>query len=196
MNSDIREENVVDIFDLIDILKKRKQLIVLITLVLTTLAVIYVLTMKPVYQGKVAMEIGKVYIMGNKKVPNIERYLDEPYTLAEVIKKKFSINASVIPKTHIVIYTIQGYDKEKVEKKLKEAIEYTLQRHKKNMILYSGNSTNTKMSYLINGIEISDQSGRSKTLIILAGFLSALVIASMAVFLLEFLKSLQLRETK
>jgi len=64
-----RNTDVIDLRELVLVIKKRKKLIVFISLLFVLLAGVYVYTTKPVYQVKAMVEIGKLEAGTTKETP-------------------------------------------------------------------------------------------------------------------------------
>lgn len=206
-NTTTMNNNEIGLMELWQIIIKQKVLILVITGLTTVSAVIYVIIAKPIYSGSVMVEMGEVVnnnvvvvnnVVIDDKVKNTSErstvfYLDNIYNLKDIISRATNTTITVPKKsTNILILSYANNDKELIKKKLEDAINFIMTRHKEKAELYKNNTSKIKITQIIGEVNIGNTPIKpDKKRIVLLAFLTGLIISIFVAFLLEFMKALK-----
>lgn len=159
--------DTIDLRELFQTLKRRKKIISLITLLLTSLAIIYVWTTKPVYEVKAMIEIGKLE-SGTKdeklldNLGDIKQKLEYIYGVKSKKKRVYpkvkSISLNKQAKSIFTI-TVEGYSNDEaielikklvknIEKEYQDKIDTYIKTKKKLIALTIENIKTTKQNLI------------------------------------------------
>ena len=183
----------VSLIDVFKILRKRKKLIISITILMTLISFVYVnYFAKPLYSGTVTIEIGQV-INKNIEKGNVQIIdLESTNTLKSLIESKLKISVSIINNSNLIKYSYISKNKKVIERRLKEAIKFTLERDKKLAKLYS--TADSKIIYTKVIVPVNILNKENKKLIIIASFISGFIFSIFIAFFVEFL--IELKNTR
>ena len=194
------QEDKIDLKELWQILVKRKILILILTVIMTLLATIYVVTAKPVYSGKVLLEIGKI---ANEQFNDGEYSslaivsLDNVNNLKSIVTQMTSVSASIPKKTDLLTLSTTGFDKAVIQEKLEKATAFILERHKENASLRSGKNAKVQMTRVIGQIDVGQDAVKpKKKLIVIIAFITGLMLSIFLTFFLEFIQGNREEEEK
>lgn len=184
------EEDEIDLRELFRTLMKNKIKIVVITAVITIGAIIYTMLKNPtpVYSGEVMIEIG-VGVSKN----SIEVFFDKSINLKSIIEKEFNFKVDIPKRTsNILLITVNNSDKTKIEKSLKEVVNYVLQKHSDKLKLYD----KYIMTKQIGEINVGNApiNTLKKKLIIVVAFVTGLILSIFLVFFMEFIRGFKEEE--
>ncbi|WP_421717205.1 Wzz/FepE/Etk N-terminal domain-containing protein [Arcobacter arenosus] len=173
----------IDFSKLFQILWNKKVFILIFTFCATLFSLTYVLLKKtiPIYEGKVLIEIGEIH---NEKFKL--KTLDSIENLKLILEAK-NIKVKIPKKTdRLIILSFSSSQKETIEKKLKENVDFILEKHKLKGRFYN----NVTLSQQIGDIVISDRpiNSQKQSLIILVTFFTALFLSIFFVLLNNFIK--------
>ncbi len=119
-------------------IKKSKFVVVSIAFLPMILMYVYILNktniiVKPIYNGKVMLEIGKA----TSFLEDLVNPLDKTYNLKSILEQKYDVSVVIPPHTtNILVITKKDADIEKIKNSLKESIEYVMQKHRESLKLY------------------------------------------------------------
>lgn len=190
------QKDTVDLRELWVVLVRRKKLIWGITAIITLMAIVYVFTTKPVYQGRTLVEIGEVInpteIVFNNK-PTTIFSLDNPNTLKDIISTAKQVNADVPKKTdNLLQLTYDDTDKNAIVPHLNSAIDYIMQRHQTKAEHYRYKGAKVLMTSVVGEITVSNEPIKpKKILIVTIAFIIGLILAIFFVFFVEFIKDMK-----
>jgi len=125
-NIQMQESDTIDLRELLNVLKKRKKLIYLLTIFITLSTIIYSYTIRPVYEAKVTLELGKIAKTPIQNTINLKQRIETIYETKndEILLPK--ITNVMLPKetSNIVVLKAQGTTNNTAKEKLQSAITY------------------------------------------------------------------------
>ena len=201
------QQDTIDLRELLAVLKRRKRMIGTVTTLITLLAIMYAFFIaKPIYEGKLLIEIGKVInqsivIKNNKNnknnwEPTTISYLDEANDLKNILVKLYPINVSIPKKTDSLLQiSYESSNIDTINPILENVLNFVINRHKENIKLYQGKKINIKMTQKIGDITVSDTPVKPrKKLIVIVAFITGLMLSVFLAFFLEFLRGMKEEE--
>ena len=148
-NTQYIEEDKIDLRELFSVLKRRKKLIWSVTALFTLLALVYVFIAKPVYSGKVMIEIGQLtnHQFNDGEYASLAiRSLDDVNNLKNIVTQITGVSASIPKKTKLLTLSTTDFDKTVIKEKLEKATHFILERHQEMAKLYSRKNTKVHMT--------------------------------------------------
>ena len=121
-----KNDDVIDLRELLQILKKQQKLIVIITSIITLLAIIYAVVAKPVYEVKAMVEMGKIDKKLLANTAELKTKLVYQYGVLSKKKRKFpKVKAIEVGKKSkdTLSIVVEGRDNESAKQYLKSVIE-------------------------------------------------------------------------
>jgi len=196
------EEDTIDLRELWATLIKRKRLILVVTSLITLLAFVYAFFIaKPVYSGSALIEVGEVIennvaLSSQASKPTFILPLDNVYDLKDIVTTAQGVSASVPKKaTRLLNISYQARDKDKIKQKLKNTIDYIMNRHKETVKAYKSPHSKVNMSKVVGEITIGEQPIKpKKKLIIVVAFITGLMLSVFLAFFLEFIQGMKQEE--
>lgn len=183
-------QDQVDIYEFINTLLKRKKLIFSIIVIFTLSAITYISLTKPIYEGKVMMEIGKI-VNNDLNVPFFKPF-DEADDLKIILSKMTRVYVKIPRKTQLLELKARGSSKIIVKKKLEDAINFIIDRHTKMVDTYAGKYTKVRMSQLVGPIKVyADPIKPNKKFILSITLITSLLFSIFLIFFLEFLAEIK-----
>ncbi|WP_373073939.1 Wzz/FepE/Etk N-terminal domain-containing protein [Sulfurimonas sp.] len=167
---------------------KYKKVIVIFTLVFTLASVLYVVfkPYKPIYKGKLLVEIGEVF-----NADNDAELIDKSKNLEEVINAKLNkhkIYASTPKRTTSLIELIsQDQDKEKIKSTLEKAYQFIINRHSEKTKVYEKYTPTKKVGDIVIGNKPVNKP--KKKLIVILAFITGFILSIFLVIFIEFVRS-------
>lgn len=190
----IYSESNIDFFKLWRVVVEGKWIILGITGILTLASVIYTQIATPIYEGRVAVEIGELVLnrvanattaTGIQVIP-----IDNPNDLAKVVEERFQerfqVNLSKGTQKVIEI-KFQDEDKTVIQEELKLAVDFILERHSEKIKLYQDVCVSETKQ--VSEVLIFDNPVKPKTKIIIGfSLFFGLIFSFLIVLIREALK--------
>lgn len=199
-NTQYIEEDKLDLRELFSVLKRRKKLIWSMTALFTLLALIYVFIAKPVYSGKVMIEIGQItnaQFNDGEYASLAIMSLDDVNNLKNIVTQITGVSASIPKKTKLLTLSTTDFDKTVIKKKLEKATHFILERHQEIAKLYTRKNTKVHMTQIVGDINIGKHPIKpKKALIIIVAFITGLMLSVFLAFFLEFIRGSKEEETQ
>lgn len=178
------KEVKIDLGNVFRTIYSKRLIILFFTLIISVLAIIYVYFKKniPIYEGKVLLEVGSIYI-GNSESIGVEDRKDLFY----ILNNNFSIKSTIPRKSsRLIELSFRSENKGRIEKKLSEAIDFIKKRHDEKLKFYK----NFIMTRELNEISIGENpinKPKNLSFVLLTAFTSFLMI----IFLILILESIK-----
>jgi len=178
------EEDEIDLKELFRTVWVKRKFIFSFTFFVSLISIIYVLFKNPIplYEGNVLVEIGEIQSENFSSQP-----FDNPNNLSEILKIELGLK-SFLPKgtNQLLIIISKNRDKDVINKDLKKAVEFIIERHKEKASFYK----NFIMTKQIGDINISNKSinKMNKKLIVIISFFTSFILSIFIVFFIKFIK--------
>jgi len=143
-NNHCAEDDVIDLRELVEVIRKRKKIIFLITVIITALAVVYAFWIaKPVYGAKAMIEIGQIDTEPIDDIKNIQEKLIYEYHVNNRGKKlRFPrVTAITVPKgsNRLISIATQGYSNDDASRYIQTVTKKIEADYKKKTDAYIAN---------------------------------------------------------
>lgn len=181
------EEDEIDLKELAKTLLKYKTFIILFTIFVTLISLVYIFFKNPVpiYSGNTMVEIG---VLKNKDTDFIS--MDNANDLVAIVNKELNVNASVAkPTRNLINITVNDRNKEKIAQKLKDAVDFIIQRHTEKAKFYDKSIMTKEIGTLV--INKTPINKPKKKLIVSVAFVTGVILSIFLVFFVEFVRGLK-----
>ena len=135
------QEDVIDLRELLDVIKKRKRLVFWVTGIITALAFVYAFFIAtPIYSVRSMIELGQINQKPIDNISSVKERLSYQYKVnSKGIKRSLPyINSITIPKNSKTILTLEvyGHHNEEAETYLKKVVSDITSQYSKKMESY------------------------------------------------------------
>ena len=194
-------EDEIDLREVWQTLVKRKLTIIIITLITTISAVIYAMSVTPLYRGEILLEVGDIIInaAGTNDKPTMIRKIENPNDLKEVILQTMNINNENSPRIEVSIpkgsnnliqINYEDTDSKAITKKLQVATAFVLKRHNDKIAAFQKSDAQICPSKLVGNITVTpDPIKPKKGFIIAAALITGLMLGVFLAFFREFISN-------
>lgn len=198
VNTQILQDDEIDLRELWATLVKRKMSIFVVTLVTTVSAIFYAYTATPIYSGEITIEIGEVVINNSdtNNKPTVIKPLDNIGDLTAVLNeiyqqedKKIKIE---VPKgsSQLIQISYMDGDKSIIEKKLNQITTFVMNRQHEKELFYQKVNGEIHATLPIGKVNIGDKPIKpKKQLIVAVAFMSGLILGIFLAFFMEFISN-------
>lgn len=162
------------------ILLKQKAIIVIITLLITLGTLVYISFAKPVYHGKVLIEIGEIIFNSNENndKPTIIQPIDNGNDLKEIVGATSNVSIRLAGGSSKLIWLVyDGTDPQNIRGILKEAVNIVYERSKQKTLFYQKANAKIAPTKTLSEITVeTDDTGTHNALVLTVAFLIGLLM--------------------